>query len=60
VRLGFWLWTPLEVILTLAGQSFHFLFGFVVAQSQAEVGCMADICDKLLIQLVSEQRLIIS
>jgi len=48
------------VILALAGQAFHFLFEFVVTQGQAEVGCMADIIDKLLIQSVSEQSLISS
>jgi len=46
------------VILTLAGQAFHFLFEFVVTQGQAEVCCMADIIDKILIQFVSEQCLL--
>jgi len=52
------MWTPLEVILTLAGQAFHFLFEFVVTLGQAEVCCMADIIFKILIHVVSEQRLI--
>jgi hypothetical protein len=45
------------VILTLTGQAFHIRFKFVVTQRQTEVGCVADTIDKIVIQLVSEQRL---